>query len=161
MKKLISFLVVPVILFSASLAGAADGEKGKKDICTSVKESIRRGSDAKVVVRTAIELGHSACVVVQCALVAGGDPPRVLAGAIEAGARPEVVARCATDAGMDAQQVAEILTDPNLVVSICYFQPEGPERGKPAGARTLPREPFPQNTGQRDRQVISPFTFPQ
>ena len=156
MKKLISFLVVPVILFSASLAGAAVGEKGKKDICTSVKESIQGGSDAKVVVRTAIELGHSACVVVQCALEGGGDPPRVLTGAIEAGARPEVVARCATDAGMDAQQVAEILTDPNLVVSICYFQPE-----LLGGAKVLPREPFPQNAGERDGQVISPFTFPQ
>ena len=155
MKKLVCFLAVPALIMTVSPVFATNGNGGKKNICTSVKESIAGGSDAKIVVRTAIELGHSACVVVQCALEGGGDPQSVLAGAIEAGARPEVVARCAIDAGMDADQVARILMDPNLRVSICYFQPE-----RPAGS-VLPPEPYPQDGEQRSRQVISPFTFSQ
>ena len=157
MKVFCAFLVCVGLI-----SGPAWAEESAQGICVAVKETVQSGKDSKVVVRTAIELGHSACLVIQCALAGGGEPERVMTGAIEAGAEPDVVSRCAVDGGLDPSEVAAILSGLDLGLSLCYFEPDGPEhkdaRFDLDGGYPPRRDPFPQDPGERGPpKIISPY----
>jgi hypothetical protein len=168
-KKLL-FAGLIAILLVLPLAGTAGDGPGSisealrnsgASICTAVMETIQGGAETRAVVRTALELGHSACMVVKCSIEGGGDLEGTMAGAVEAGARPDVVARCAIDVGADREEVARILSGPEMMLSICYFPPEGEERDEgEAGVEFADAggtwDPFPEG----DRwQNLSPHTF--
>ncbi len=116
-RLVISFTLLLAVFYSAAVASAAEhgygalpGEKGKGgEVCSLIKDNLRRGVDAKAVTKTNIRLGNDVCYVVKCAIDGGGKLSLIISGAVEAGATPDVVSRCCVDAGAEPAKIAEVL----------------------------------------------------
>ena len=90
------------------------GNAGNGSVCSSVKQAVGEGMNAKDVVKVAVELGHNACLVIKCAVMSGGNLEDVINGATDAGVTSDVVARCCIDAGAGTGEVAKSLARVNL-----------------------------------------------
>ncbi len=105
---------------------------GEKDVCSTVKQAIKRGVDAQEVTKTGIAMGNRACYVIKCAIDGGGELKKVVAGAVDAGTTSDVISRCAIDAVVDPEQVAQILESLGLL-GPGYWPPEADRMPVEAG----------------------------
>jgi hypothetical protein len=156
---MINRLLTPLVFLlylacsAGSVAGAensSDGLSGKdareKELCTLIKDNLKRGVDAKSVTKTNVQLGHSVCHVIRCAIDGGGELRLIITGAVEAGSTPDVVTRCCVDAGAEPGTIAKILQ--SLGEGLGY---------SPPGDELVPVDPVP--TGTAAGRFISPSAF--
>ena len=102
---------------------------GKEGVCSSIKQAVGEGLNARTVVKVAIEIGHNSCIVIKCAISAGGNLEDIITGANDAGVTADVVSRCCVDAGVEAREVAKNLIGinmPGLCYGLGYSEPEQP-----------------------------------
>ncbi len=156
MYKYLRILVVFVSLLVVSQGSVLGQENpinvlpskgaGIKEVCSLIKDNIKRGVDEKAVTKTNIQLGHNVCYVVKCAIDGGGDLKLIIAGAVEAGVTSDVVTKCGVEAGADPLIVAQILQ--NLGEGLGYSQP---------GDEFVPMAPAP--SGNTAGRFVSPSHF--
>lgn len=169
-NRLLIFLIIPlafvflpcVVFAEENLRDILSGKEGCDrvvcdDICALIKNNLKRGVDAKAVIRTSIQIGHSVCQVIRCAIDGGGELRLIIAGAVEAGSTPDVVSRCSVDAGAKTGAVAQILkslgeSPPGEVLVTVPV-----EELVPPGEELVPVDSVP--TGPPGGRVISPSSF--
>jgi hypothetical protein len=127
---------------SDTLKDMLSGGTGGESVCSSVKQAVGEGLNARDVVRAAVEMGHNACLVIKCAVYSGGSLENIIDGATDAGVACDVVSRCCMDAGVRAEEVATNL------VRVC----DGLGYSEPPQTLTMPVFPA-------DPPAISPHRF--
>ncbi len=142
------FYAAAVVSAAEYQYGALPGEKGKGgEVCSLIKDNLRRGVDAKAVTKTNIRLGNDVCYVIKCAIDGGGELRLIISGAAEAGATPDVVSRCCVDAGAEPAKIAEALQnlgdDPPYSPTVDPFVPmDSVKVGRNTGTRFVSPSSF-------------------
>ncbi len=140
----IPFFLVSFLAFAHGSVLAQ--ESPKSEVCSLIKDNLKRGVDAKAVIKTNIQLGNNVCYVVKCAIDGGGELELIIAGAMEAGSTPDVVTKCCVDAGADPALIAQIFR--NLGEGLGY---------SPLGDEMVPMDQA--KTGSPTGRSISPSSF--
>ncbi len=139
----LAFIFLPHVVFAAedlkNITSAGDNcaENVCKDLCGLIKSNLKRGVDAKALVKTNIQLGNRVCNVIKCSIDGGADLGRVVAGAVEAGSTSDVISRCLVEAGVKVEAIEQVLqSQPQQTAgesSVFSESNDGPDLNKNAG----------------------------
>jgi hypothetical protein len=100
-----SLIIISILFYSAVFAAEVSTDPLKQDIAKKAKdykndidpvigEMLKKGTDARALVRACIEMGYEACKVTTVALREKADRQMVIFGALDGGATNEQLSLC-------------------------------------------------------------------